>query len=304
MAEWPPYFGSHVDSIGWIGLGVMGSPMAQRLVEAGYPLVVCARSERTRAVAQRLPASVLPSPRDVAVAAQVVFTMVSTPDDVRDVYLGEGGLLSQHLPDSILVDMSTSAPDMAREVAAAASKRGAQAIDAPVSGGPSGAREGTLSIMVGGDAEAIRDVQPQLEILGGTIVRQGGAGSGQGAKLANQVLLAGCMVGICEAFVFAREEGLDERCVLESLAGGIAGSPLTTYIWERLAADEMRSGFSVALMIKDLRLVCDSAANSGLSLPGARLALQLYEAAVDAGFGSGGSQVLITGFDEPRRWTA
>lgn len=234
----------------------------------------------------------------------MVFTMVSTPEDVRELYLGERGLLSQALRDSILIDMSTSAPDLAREVAAAASRQGAQAIDAPVSGGPTGASEGTLSIMVGGDPDAIRSVQPLLEVLGGTITRQGGAGAGQSTKLANQVALVGSMLGICEAFVFAREQGLDERCVLESLAGGIAGSPLTRFIWQRLADDEMRSGFSVALMIKDLRLVSDSAAQSGLTLPGVRLALELYEAAVDAGFGGGSSQVLIASLDEPRRWTA
>lgn len=304
MAEGPPYPGSHVDAIGWIGLGAMGSAMAQRLVGAGYPLVVYARSEEARATARHLPASVLPSPCDVAEASRVIFTMVSTPDDVREIYLGQGGLLSLELRGSILIDMSTSAPALAQEVAEAASRQGAQAIDAPVSGGPTGAREGTLSIMVGGDPDAIRAVQPLLEVLGGIIVRQGGAGAGQSAKLANQVALAGSMLGICEAFVFAREAGLDERCVLESLTGGIAGSPLTRFIWQRLADDEMHSGFSVALMIKDLRLVSDSAALSGLTLPGVRLALELYEAAVDAGFGGGGSQVLVAGLDQTRRWTA
>lgn len=292
-----------MDAIGWIGLGAMGSIMARRLGEAGHPLAVYARSEESRTYAQVLSASVLPSPRAVAEATRVVFTMVSTPDDVREVYLGDRGLLARERQGSILIDMSTSSPDLAREVAEAASRQGAQAIDAPVSGGPTGAREGTLSIMVGGDPAAIRSVQPLLEILGSTIVQQGGAGAGQAAKLANQVALAGSMLGICEAFVFAREHGLDERRVLESLAGGIAGSPLTRFIWARLAAADMRPGFSVALMIKDLRLVCDSAANLGLTLPGVRLALQLYETAVDAGFGAGGSQVLIAGLDQPRRWT-
>lgn len=289
-------------AIGWIGLGVMGAPMAGRIVAAGYALEVCVGSETASVRAAELGARVHRSPRHVAEEADIVVTVLPGPPEVRSTYEGTNGLLAGARPGLHFIDMSTSSPDLARQLANRARAIGAFAVDAPVSGGPAGAREGTLSIMVGAEPAAIAEVRPILDVLGSTIVAHGGPGSGQAAKLANQVALAGAMLGICEAYLFAREQGLDPRLMLDSLAGGIAGSRLTAFIWERLASAEMASGFKVALMVKDLRLVQDSARDLRLHLPGVDLALQLYECAIAAGFVDGASQVLVAGIDDPARW--
>jgi len=286
-----------VETIGWVGLGAMGSAMAAHVAAAGHGLVVFARGAASAERAAALGAVVVDDPAAVAAAADAVVTVVSMPADVREVYLAERGLLAGARAGSLLVDMSTSSPELARQIASRAGQVGALAVDAPVSGGPVAAEAATLSIMVGGEPEAVERARPLLALLGTTIVHQGGPGSGQETKLANQVALAGSMLGICEAFLFARDRGLDQERVLEAIAGGIAGSALTRFVWTRLAAAEMEGGFGIGLMVKDLRLALECG-----DLPGVALVLSLYDRALAAGFASAGSQALVAGLDDPRRW--
>ena len=223
--------------LGWIGLGVMGGSMCTHLLRAGYPLTVHTRTRAKAAPQIAAGAAWADSARAVALASDVVFTMVGFPSDVREVVLGEEGVLAGLRAGGILVDMTTSEPALAVELAEAARARGAWAIDAPVSGGDVGAREARLSIMVGGHADALAVVRPALETLGRTIVHQGGPGSGQHTKMVNQTLIASNMIGVCEAMLYAQRAGLDPERVLESVSGGAAGSWSLANLAPRLLKD-------------------------------------------------------------------
>src|SRR6059058_235689 len=210
--------------VGWIGTGVMGRWMCQHLINKGYQATVY---NRTRDKARELldaGAAWGDSPRAVAERSDVVFAIVGFPKDVRDVFLGPQGALAGSRPGSILVDMTTSEPSLAREIYEAAKAKGVASVDAPVSGGDVGARNAALSIMVGGDPEAVEAVRPLLECMGKTIVHQGGPGAGQHTKMVNQILIATGMIGVCEALLYGYRAGLDLERVLESVSGGAAGS--------------------------------------------------------------------------------
>ena len=210
--------------VGWIGTGVMGTSMCAHLLDAGHDVTV---TSRTRAKADPLVARGAvwtDTPAGVAANSDVVFTMVGYPSEVEEVVLGADGLLATLGPRSTLVDMTTSRPSLAVEIAAAAHDVGVAALDAPVSGGDVGARNGTLSIMVGGDTETFASVRPCFDAMGSTIVHQGPAGSGQHAKLTNQILVAGTIVGVCEALLYASRAGLDVPTVLASVSSGAAAS--------------------------------------------------------------------------------
>ena len=210
--------------IGWIGTGVMGSSMCGHLLAKGYPVTVFNRTRaRAEAVVAR-GARWAGSPAEVAAASDVVFTMVGTPVDVREVVLGDRGVLAGAAPGAVLIDMTTSEPALAREIESRARERGVGALDAPVSGGDVGAREARLSIMVGGDRAVFERMQPLLACLGRTIVHQGPAGSGQHTKMVNQTLIATGMIGVCEALLYAHKAGLDIPTVLASVSSGAAGS--------------------------------------------------------------------------------
>jgi 3-hydroxyisobutyrate dehydrogenase len=195
------------------------------------------------------------------------------------------------------VDMTTSSPSLARRIAVTAGERGVEALDAPVSGGPAGAEAGTLSIMIGGQIETIERVRPLLDLLGSTVVHQGPAGAGQSAKIANQIAVGGAMLGICEAFLFARASGLDPNTVLDTLGTGIAGSNLMRYMWPRLAAGDMAPGFRVEHLIKDLGLALDAGHDATIALPGTALVKELYHAVRAAGGAGRGTQSLIMALD-------
>jgi 3-hydroxyisobutyrate dehydrogenase len=274
----------------------MGASMCGHLVAKGAAVTVYTR---TRSKAEPLLARGAvwaASPRAVADASDVVFTMLGFPDEVRAVYLGaglgDGGVATAARAGQILVDMSTSDPALAREIAAAASARGAFAVDAPVSGGDVGAREARLSIMVGGDEAAVARLEPLLSAMGKTIVRQGGPGAGQHTKMVNQILIASGMVGVCEALLYAHRAGLDAERVLQSVASGAAGSWSLSNYGPRILAGNFEPGFFVEHFIKDMAIALEEARRMKLSLPGLALAAQLYQSVQALGYGRKGTHAL------------
>jgi 3-hydroxyisobutyrate dehydrogenase len=296
-----------VTRLGWVGTGVMGSSMCGHLIAKGFTLTVYNRS---RAKAQPLldrGAAWANSPRLVAQQSDVVFAIVGFPRDVREVFLGADGIVAGSKAGNIVVDMTTSEPSLAVEIYQAAKPRGVYAVDAPVSGGDIGAREARLSIMIGGDREAVEALHPCWEAMGKTIIHQGPAGSGQHTKMVNQTLIASGMIGVCEALLYAHKAGLDLTSVLQSVAPGAAGSWSLSNLGPRIIANNFDPGFYVEHFIKDMGIALDEANRMGLSLPGLALAKQLYIALQAQGHGRSGTHALqialaqISGIDWRRR---
>lgn len=280
-------------TLAFIGTGVMGRSMAGHLLKAGHTLHV---HNRTRAKAQSLldaGAHWHDTAGSAAAQADFVFTIVGFPSDVEETYLGAGGVLASAKPGAILVDMTTSSPQLARRIATAATARGLTALDAPVTGGDVGAREARLSIMVGGDEAAYHRVRPLFELMGRIIVFHGGPGAGQLCKLANQIGIASVMMSWCEALAFARHAGLDPARVLESIGGGAAGSTAMTVLAPRALQGDFAPGFYVKHFLKDLRLALEAAAAMKLNLPGTAQAKQLYDQVAARGWEDAGTQALF-----------
>ena len=293
--------------IGWIGTGVMGRSMCGHLMDAGFAVTV---HNRTREKAQPLVdrgARWADSPKDIAQASDVIFTIVGYPADVRSVILGPDGVLAGCAPGNVIVDMTTSEPSLAVEIAEAAARLGVHAIDAPVSGGDVGAREARLSIMIGGEADMVAALEPCWLAMGKTIVRQGGPGAGQHTKMVNQVLIASGMVGVCEALVYGYKAGLDLDTVLESVASGAAGSWSLSNLGPRIIANRFEPGFFVEHFIKDMGIALAESKRMGLSMPGLALAHQLYLAVAAQGHARDGTHALeialasMSGIDWVRR---
>jgi 3-hydroxyisobutyrate dehydrogenase len=279
--------------IGWIGLGVMGHSMCGHLLDAGYRTTVFTR---TRDKADQLVgrgAAWSDSPRGVADASDVVFTMVGFPRDVRDVYFGDRGALSGARPGSLFVDMTTTEPTLAREIHAESIRRQAQAVDAPVSGGDVGARNKTLSIMIGGERDAVTSVMPLFEILGRNIVHQGGPGAGQHAKMCNQIVIAGTMIGVCESLLYAFAAKLDPELMLQSIRSGAAGCWSLENLAPRILKGNFEPGFIVEHFIKDMGIALAEAERMNLSMPGLALVHQLYLSLKAQGHGRRGTQALL-----------
>ncbi len=279
--------------VGWIGVGVMGASMCGHLVDAGYETIVYSRTqERARPLLDR-GATWADSPAEAAAGSDLTFTMVGYPSDVREVVLGERGVLSAAEPGSVVVDMSTSEPSLAKEIFDAAAAIGVGSLDAPVSGGDVGARNGTLSIMVGGEAGTVEAVRPLFEILGSTVSHQGPAGAGQHAKMVNQTLIATGMIGVCEALLYAYRAGLELDEVLEAVAGGAAGSWSLSNYAPRMLRGDYAPGFMVEHFIKDMEITLAEARKMDLALPGLALAHELYLALRAQGGGRDGTHSLI-----------
>lgn len=279
--------------IAWIGTGVMGRAMAGHLRDAGHTLTIF---NRTRDKAQPLlarGAAWAETPADAAAGADFVFSMVGYPSDVRKVALGIQGILKSLRPGAVYVDCTTSSPSLAAEIAEAARARKAFALDAPVSGGDVGAKSATLSIMVGGEAEAFDRALPLLKLLGRTVVLQGGPGSGQHTKMVNQILIAAGMVAVCEGLVYARASGLDPYRVLESVGGGAAASWSLANYYPRMLEGDLKPGFYVEHFLKDMKIALDEADRMKLCLPGLALARQLYTMVAAMGGARNGTQALI-----------
>jgi len=284
--------------IGWIGTGVMGAAMCGHLLDRGHRVTVFTRTPARAEGLLARGAVWADSPRAAAAGADVVFTMVGFPHDVREVVLGPDGTLAGAAAGAVLVDMTTSEPSLAREIEAAARARGVGSLDAPVSGGDVGAREARLSIMVGGDPAAFARVRPQFDCLGKTVVLQGPAGSGQHTKMVNQVLIASNMVAIAEGLLYAHRAGLDLPTVLSSVSGGAANSfALTTYV-PRVMAGDYAPGFYVDHFVKDMGIALAEARRMKLALPGLALAESLYVALQAHGHGRSGTQALVLALAE------
>ena len=280
--------------IGFIGTGVMGASMAGHLLAAGNDLVVY---NRTRSKAEGLlskGATWADSPGAAAEGAEVVITIVGYPKDVEETYFGRNGVLDSAGRGTVLIDMTTSRPDLAVRIAEAAAERGCTSLDAPVSGGDVGAREARLSIMVGGDRSTFEQVLPLLECMGANVVLQGGPGAGQHTKMCNQIAIASGMLGVSEALAYAAAAGLTPETVLKSIESGAAGSWSLSNLAPRMIARNFAPGFYVKHFIKDLSIALDSAEAMGLDLPGLELARSMYEKLSAAGGADMGTQGLYT----------
>lgn len=280
-------------SIAFIGTGVMGRSMAGHLLKAGHQVHVF---NRTKAKAQTLldaGAHWHDSAGAAASQADYTFTIVGFPSDVEETYFGEEGVLAHARRSSVLVDMTTSSPTLAQRIASAASEKGLNALDAPVSGGDIGAKEARLVIMVGGDSVAFERAKPLLELMGRNVLLHGGPGAGQHCKLANQISIASIMMSWCEALTYAKKAGLDPIRVIESIGGGAAASWSLNNLAPRALRGDFAPGFYVKHFIKDMRLALESAAAMKLDLPGLAQARKLYDEIARRGWENEGTQVLL-----------
>jgi len=283
-----------METIGFIGLGLMGRPMAKNLLKAGYPLVVHSRSEGPIKELVAAGAARASSPADVARRASRIITMVPDSPDVELVLDGPNGVFSAIQPGSIIIDMSSIAPGAARRLADRARSRGAVMLDAPVSGGDIGAAAGTLSIMVGGDAQAFASVRPILDVMGNPekVVRIGESGAGQLCKLCNQMVIGGTLVAVAEALALARKAGVDAGKVREALLGGFAASRVLEVHGERALKGTYTPGFKTHLYAKDMRNVIATLAEHETAAPVAAIVQQILHATMAAGYGEDDNSVM------------
>jgi len=279
--------------VGWIGTGVMGLSMCGHVLSKGYAVTVYSRTKEKARPLLGKGANWAVSPRAVAGDADVVFTMVGFPADVREVYLGPEGVLSGARPGAIVADMTTTEPSLAKEIHEAAKARDVHAVDAPVSGGDVGAREARLSIMVGGDPDPVAALTPLFEAMGKTIVRQGGPGAGQHAKMCNQIVIAGTMIGVCESLIYGHKAGLNLETMLSSISGGAAGCWALSNLAPRILKRNFDPGFFVEHFVKDMGIALDEARRMNLALPGLALVHQMYVALQANGGGKRGTQALM-----------
>lgn len=283
--------------VGFVGLGIMGRSMAEHVLDAGYALHVFNRSRGKADALVAKGARWHENAGEVAAASDVVITMVGYPRDVEAIYMGPGGIVARARPRAILVDMTTSSPELAKRIADAARQHGISALDAPVSGGDIGAREARLAIMVGGDEPAFEAVLPILKLMGSNVVRQGGPGTGQHTKLCNQIVIASTMLGVCEGLVYAKRSGLDPETVLKSIGGGAASSFLLNNMGGRILKGDFAPGFFIEHFIKDMGIAAAEAELLQVDLPGLRLAQAMYEELAAQGHGRDGTQALFRRYD-------
>lgn len=288
---------SNKPTIGFIGVGVMGKSMVLNLQKAGYTVNIYTRT-KGKVISLIEDGTVWKETvLELAASSSVIITMVGYPKDVEEVYFGEKGLLAHAKSGTYVIDMTTSKPSLAKEIYRQANEKNIMALDAPVSGGDVGAKNGTLSIMVGGDQTAFDHLLPIFEAMGDNIILQGNAGSGQYTKLANQITIASNMVGVCEAIVFAQKAGLDPSRVLESIKTGGAGSWTLSNLAPRIIKEDYAPGFFVKHFIKDMTIALESAEELNFSTPGLALSLKLYKELSDMGEEDSGTQALIKVFE-------
>ena len=278
--------------LGWIGTGVMGHSMCHHLMASAFDVTVYTRTKSKAEDLLANGATWAETPKEVAATSDVVFAIVGMPNDVREVFLGDDGVIAGCKPGNIIVDMTTSKPALAVEIAKVAELVGVSAIDAPVSGGDVGAKNGTLSIMLGGNKEAVDALQPCWEAMGKTCVYQGAAGSGQHTKVVNQILVGAGMIGVCESLLYALRSGLDLETVLKSVSSGAAGSWALTNLGPRIVAGNFDPGFFVEHFVKDLGIALEESKKMGLKLPGLELANELYNLVQSNGDGKLGTHAL------------
>ncbi len=283
--------------VGFIGLGVMGKSMAGHILDAGYQLHVYTR---TKASAQDLiekGATWEDSVSDLSAKSDAIITIVGFPKDVEQVYLGDTGILKNAKSGSIVVDMTTSSPDLAQKINDLAKEKGISSLDAPVSGGDLGAKNAALSIMVGGEKDTFDAILPLFEIMGKIIVYQGKSGAGQHTKMANQIAIASGMIAVCEALGYAKKAGLDPETVLASIGQGAAGSWSLNNLGPRIIKGDMEPGFFVKHFIKDMNIASESSTELDMNTPGLDMALSLYKKLAENGLENKGTQALSTLFE-------
>ncbi|WP_207940185.1 3-hydroxyisobutyrate dehydrogenase [Enterococcus sp. DIV2402] len=280
--------------IGFIGTGVMGHAIVEHLIAAGHDITVYNRTKSKTDDLIAKGATWQDSPKAVTKGSELIFTMVGYPHDVEETYYhAVTGIFATDVKGKILVDLTTSTPSLAVKIAQTANENGAESLDAPVSGGDLGAKNGTLTIMAGGSEAAYQNVLPVFEQFGKTCMLHGGSGKGQHAKMANQIMIAGTMTGMTEMLVYANQAGLDLSKILDTLAGGSAANWSMINYSPRILAENYSPGFFVKHFVKDLKIALDEANNMGIDLPSTTLAEQLYEKLEKAGYGDDGTQALI-----------
>lgn len=283
--------------VGFVGLGIMGRSMAGHILNAGHQLHVFSTTKSKADELVGRGAVWHGSAGELAAACDVVISMVGYPSDVAEIYLGQNGIVARARRNALLIDMTTSSPDLAVRIAAAASQRGLLALDAPVSGGDIGAREARLSIMVGGDAAGFDRAQPLLALMGASIVLQGGPGAGQHTKMCNQIVIASTMMGVCEGLAYAKRAGLDPESVLKSIGSGAASSFSLNNLGPRILKNDFAPGFFVEHFVKDMGIALNEAKRMQLDLPGLALASRLYQQLVDMGYARNGTQALFKHYE-------
>lgn len=279
--------------IGFIGTGVMGASIVMHLLNAGHEVTIYTRTKSKAAELLALGAKWAETPAEASKAQEIIFTMVGYPNDVEEVYIGENGIFSAAKKGAIVIDMTTSEPTLAKKLYHEASERGLHSLDAPVSGGDIGAKNGTLSLMVGGDKDVFEELQPIFELFGQNIVYQGVAGSGQHTKMCNQIAIASGMIGVCESMAYGLKAGLTMDEVLRSITAGAAGSWSLSNLAPRMLKGNLEPGFYIKHIIKDMKIALDEAERMNLQLPGLTLAKSMYDQLLAEGYGDNGTQALI-----------
>lgn len=286
-------------TIGFIGLGVMGKSMALNLMQKGYRLNVYTRTKEKAGELLEKGAHWQNTPKEIAENAEIIITMVGYPRDVEGVYFGKDGIFSVAKEGTIVIDMTTSTPTLAKKIYEEGKKKKIFALDAPVSGGDIGAQKGTLSIMVGGDRQTFEDCQTLFSALGENIVYQGEAGAGQHTKMCNQIAIASNMVGVMEAFTYANKAGLNSEKVLQSISAGAAGSWSMSNLIPRVIKKDYSPGFFIKHFIKDMGIALEEAEKMNLHLPGLALAKTMYDSLAIQGEENSGTQALIKYWNNP-----
>ena len=287
--------------IGWIGTGVMGKSMCLHILKKGYSLSVYNRTKEKAGELCSQGAAWFDTPEDVAAASDVTFTMVGEPSDVERVILGKGDVLQRSRPGSAIVDMTTSEPSLARRIYEEAKRKSVSSLDAPVSGGDVGAREGTLAIMAGGDEDIFKRVLPVFELMGKNIAYMGGPGMGQHTKMSNQIVIASAMIGVVESLLYAHRAGLDLDAVIDIIGKGAASSWSLNQLGRRIVKGDFAPGFYIRHFVKDMGIALLEARRMKLSLPGLALANQFYTAAMAEGLETEGTQALYKVLDRLNR---
>lgn len=282
-----------MEKIGFIGTGVMGASVVKHLLNAGYEVAVYNRTKSKTDHLVELGATWKETPQRVTEVSDVIFSMVGFPKDVEGIYYGDEGIFKADIKGKILVDMTTSTPSLAQKIAETAQKAGGVSLDAPVSGGDLGAKNGTLTTMVGGDKDAYAKVEAIFNVFSGKVNLQGEPGSGQHTKMANQIMIAGTMTGMTELLVYAKAANLDLEKVLDTVGGGSAANWSLTNYAPRILKRDFTPGFFVKHFVKDLNIALAEAEKMNIDLPATKKARDLYEALIESGFENDGTQALI-----------
>ncbi|HHQ0838407.1 TPA: NAD(P)-dependent oxidoreductase [Listeria monocytogenes] len=282
-----------MEKIGFVGTGVMGSSMAGHLLEAGYEVLVYTRTKTKAEDLLEKGALWIKTPGELANKVDILISMVGYPKDVEELYLGENGFLENLAVGTVAIDMTTSSPALAKKMAEFGREKGIGVLDAPVSGGDIGAKNGTLAIMVGGSEDVFLKVKPIFDILGSSVILQGDAGAGQHTKMVNQIAIASNMIGVTEAIIYAEAAGLNPSSVLDSISGGAAGSWSFANLIPRVLKDDFSPGFFIKHFIKDMGIAISEAKQMGLELPGLTLAEKMYQTLAEQGLSEEGTQALI-----------